>query len=183
MIMPLRRPDIIQYAWVVPNLEAAARHWHATMGVGPFLINRNLAISDARHRGVSRTPRFSTAVAQSGAVQIELVEQLDDAPSAYRDTIAAGTTGLHHVAIVAADFDITLESITVKGHAIAADGRFGDTRFAYVDTHAAIGCMTEIVEDSGAIRAFFGAVRKAAERWDGDTATLLRELPGNPPPS
>lgn len=43
------RPDIIQYAWVVPDLERAARHWHTTMGVGPFLINRDLTVSDARH--------------------------------------------------------------------------------------------------------------------------------------
>lgn len=128
-----------------------------------------------------RTPRFLTAIAQSGGVQIELVEQLDDAPSAYRDTVAAGTTGLHHIAIMADHFDRALENLTVQGHAIAADGRFGDTCFAYVDTDAAIGFMTEIVEDSDTIRSFFGAVRKAADRWDGDPATLLRELPGRPP--
>lgn len=168
------RPDIIQQAWVVPNLEIAARHWHRTLGAGPFLVNRDLKVSDARHRGTASITRFSTAVAQSGGTQIELIEQLDDGSSAYRDTIAAGTTGFHHVAFIAAEYDVALAHYSE--HEVAADGRFGDMRFAYIDTVANLGHMVEIVEDKPAIRAFFGAIRKAAERWDGDPATLMREL-------
>ncbi len=170
------RPAIIQYAWVVPNLEEAARHWHATMGVGPFLINRDIQVAQARHRLAPTATRFSTAVAQSGDVQIELIEQLDDGPSVYRDTVLAGTTGFHHIAFIDADFTAAVARLTDQGHEIAADGLFGEMRYAYVDTTASIGCMTEIVEDKPAIRAFFGAIRKAADRWDGDPATLLREL-------
>ena len=57
-----------------------------------------------------------------------------------------------------------------------SDGRFGEMRFAYLDTVATLGHMIEIIEDRPIIRKFFGAVRKAAERWDGDPATLIREL-------
>ena len=170
------RPDIIQYAWVVPDLEAAARQWHAALGVGPFLVNRNLKLTDPRYRGQPAAARFSTAVAQSGDVQIELIEQHDDAPSAYRDTVPKGASGFHHVAFIEADFAAAVARLTDQGHAVAADGRFGDMRYAYVDTSATLGCMVEIVEDKPAIRAFFEAVRKAAARWDGDPATLLREL-------
>ena len=170
------RPDIIQFAWVVPNLEEAARRWHATLGVGPFLINRNLALIEPRHRGRPSATRFSTAVAQSGEFQVELIEQHDDGPSVYRDTVAPGATGLHHVAIIAGDFDAALGHYTAQGFEVGADGRFGDMRYAYVDTSPALGHMVEIVEDKPAIRAFFSAVRKSAEKWDGDPATLLREL-------
>ena len=169
-------PDIVQFAWVVPDLEAAARQWHATLGVGPFLINRNLAIGAPRHRGKPQATAFSTAIAQSGGVQIELVEQHDAGPSAYRDTVAQGTTGFHHVAFIAADFDAALARYIGQGFAVAADGRFGDMRFAYVDTAASLGHMIEIVEDRPAIRGFFAAVRSAAASWDGDPATLLREM-------
>ena len=55
-------------------------------------------------------------------------------------------------------------------------GRFGPMRYAYVDTAPLVGHMTELVEDKPALRAFFAAIRKAAERWDGDPATLLREV-------
>lgn len=172
------QPRIIQYAWVVPNLEAAARRWHEAAGVGPFLVNRDLQLTGPRYRGRPHATRFSTAVAQHGDVQIELVEQLDDGPSAYRDTVAAGATGFHHVAFVAEDFDAALAHYTDRGHAVAADGAFGTMRYAYVDAVATLGHMIEIIEDTPAIRAFFAAIRKAAERWDGDPATLLRELGG-----
>lgn len=170
------QPTIIQYAWVVPNLEEAARRWFDSAGVGPFLINRDLKLDNPRYRGAPSATRFSTAVAQHGDVQIELVEQLDDTPSAYRETVAAGATGFHHIAFISAAFDADLAHYTQRGHMIAADGDFGPMRYVYIDTVAELGHMVEIVEEKPAIRAFFGAVRKAAERWDRDPATLLREL-------
>jgi hypothetical protein len=180
MLPALFRPDIIQYAWVVPRLEDAARHWNALLGAGPFLINRDIQVANARYRGRPSATRFSTAVAQSGDVQIELIEQHDDGASAYRDTVPRGTTGFHHIAIVEADFAAALATLTQQGYDVAADGLFGDMRYAYVDTSTAIGCMTEIVEEKPTILAFFAAVRKARERWDGDPATLLRELSPKP---
>lgn len=170
----MNRPEIIQHAWVVPDLDAAIQHWHRTLGVGPFLVNRNIQISEPRHRGVTRAVAFSTAVAQSGSIQIELVEQHDAGPSAFRDTVPAGTTAFHHVAIVADDFDAALRDHAA--YPIAAEGRFGAIRFVYLDTSATLGAMLEILENGPAIRAFFGAIRKAGERWDGNPATLVREL-------
>jgi hypothetical protein len=170
----MRQLQIIQHAWVVPDLDTAIHHWHRTLGVGPFLVNRNLRISDPLHRGLPRAVPFSTAVAQSGSVQIELVQQHDDGPSAFHDTVSPGTVGFHHVAIIAEDFDAAL--LDYAGYETAAQGRFGDIRFVYLDTSAELGAMLEILEDRPAIRAFFGAIRKANERWDGDPATLIREL-------
>ena len=59
---------------------------------------------------------------------------------------------------------------------MAASGRFGPAAYAYVDTTATLGHMIEIVEDVPVIQAFFAAIRRAADRWDHDPATLLREL-------
>lgn len=169
-------PRIIQHAWVVPDLEAAARRWHALTGIGPFLVNRDIRVSDPLYRGRPHVTRFSTAVAQHGDVQVELVEQLVEGPSAYRDTVPAGSTAHHHIAFIAGDFDADVAHYTERGHEIATQGVFGPIRFAYLDTVAALGHMIEIVEDKPEIRAFFGAIRKAAERWDGNPDTLLREL-------
>ena len=138
--------------------------------------NPQFVLNEPRYRGAPSATRFSTAVAQHGEVQIELVEQHDDGPSAYRDTVPAGATGFHHVAFIAEDFAADLAHYTDQGFAVAADGLFGPMRYAYVDTSAPLGHMIEIVEDKPAIRAFFAAVRKAADRWDRDPATLLREL-------
>jgi len=170
------RPPILQYAWVVPRLEDAIHHWYQTLGIGPFLVNRDIGVVDQRHRGQPSTTRFSTAVAQHGDVQIELVEQLDDSASAFRDTVPKGATRLHHVAFIPEDFDAALAHYAAQGFQPATTGRFGDMRFAYIDTAASAGHMVEIVEDKLALRAFFGAIRKASERWDRDPATLIREL-------
>lgn len=171
-------PDqtILQFSWVVPDLEEAARRWHRTTGVGPFLVNRHLRIADPLYRGTPQVTDFSTAIAQAGPVQIELVEQHDDTPSCYRDTVAKGREALHHVAIVSDDYERAVAHYTDQGFVLASEGRFGDVRFCYVDTSAVIGHMVEILEDKPTIRRFFSAVTRAAETWDRDPVTLLKEL-------
>jgi hypothetical protein len=174
MIAP--EQQILQFSWVVADLEEAARRWHATMGIGPFLVNRHLKIGEARYRGRPSSTDFSTAIAQAGPVQIELVQQHDASPSCYRDTVPEGREAMHHVAFIAGDYDAALAAYTAQGAEVASSGRFGDVRFCYVDTAARLGHMVEILEDRPAIRSFFGAIQRAAERWDRDPATLLRAL-------
>ena len=167
---------ILQMSWVVRDLEEAALRWHRTTGIGPFIINRHIPITGGVHRGRPQKTDFSTAIAQAGPVQVELVQQHDDSPSCYRDLIAAGDEGMHHVAVIAEDYDAAVATYTAQGHEIASAGNFGEVRFSYIDTTQSIGHMVEILEDSRAIRAFFAMIVRAAEEWDGDTATLLREL-------
>lgn len=167
---------ILQISWVVRNLEEAALRWHRTMGIGPFIMNRHITITDAVHRGQPQKTDFSTAIAQAGPVQIELVEQHDDSPSCYRDMIPVGAEAMHHVAFIAKDYDAAVANYTAQGHEIASAGKFGEMRFCYVDTVDSLGHMVEILEDSRAIRAFFAMIARAGEEWDGDTATLLREI-------
>ena len=167
---------ILQLSWVVRDLEEAALRWHRTMGIGPFIMNRHIPITDGVHRGRAQKTDFSTAIAQAGPVQIELVQQHDDSPSCYRDMVAEGAEGMHHVAIIAEDYDAAVASYSAQGHEVASAGKFGEVRFCYIDTVESLGHMVEILEDSRAIRAFFAMIARAAEEWDGDTATLLREL-------
>ncbi len=167
---------IFQMSWVVADLEEAARRWHSTAGVGPFLVNRHIAIADPVYRGKPVAVDFSTAIAQAGPVQVELVQQHDDSPSCYRDMIPAGEEGMHHVAIMAGDYDAAVAHYTDQGFEVASSGLFGPIRFCYVDCRSALGHMVEVLEDSPAIRSFFDAIKRAADTWDGDPSTLLREL-------
>lgn len=168
--------QIIQFSWVVPSLEEAALRWYRTTGIGPFLVNRHLRIGDLKYRGLPAETDFSTAIAQAGPVQIELVQQHDTSASCYRDIVSAGAEALHHVAIITPDYEGTTERYRHRGAEIAMSGTFGDVRFCYVDTSPTLGHMTEILEDRPTIRAFFAAVQKAAQRWDRRPETLLRML-------
>lgn len=170
------RHAVLQMAWVVNDLEEAARRWHRTTGVGPFLVNRHIPIREPLYRGKPGRVDFSTAIAQAGPVQIELVQQHDDAPSCYRDSVPAGQEAMHHIAIMVADYDVTVAEYEQEGFTVASSGYFGKARFCYVDCRPGIGHMVEILEDCAPIRSFFALIARAAQEWDGDPATLIREL-------
>ena len=175
MILP--GASIVQMAWVVDDLEAAATRISKAMRCGPFLMNRHIQLTDPRHRGRPQRTDFSLALAQAGAVQIELVEQHDDTPSVYRDAFPDGPPGgmaFHHVAVIVADVGQETARYNALGFDTGSSGRFGDVDFTYVDTRAAGGFMVEVLPDSETINRFFGAVRKAAEEWDG--TTVWREM-------
>ena len=104
MILP--GASIVQMAWVVDDLEAAAERLSRTMQVGPFLMIRHISLDDPRHRGTPQRTDFSLCLAQAGDVQVELVQQHDNTPSVYRDVFPDGPPGgmaFHHVAVVVPD--------------------------------------------------------------------------------
>ena len=52
-------------------------------------------------------------------------------------------------------------------------------RFAYIDTSAAIGCMVELLEEDGPMRAAFAGIAGAAEGWNGERPLrAIEELTG-----
>jgi hypothetical protein len=158
---------ILQVAWVVNDIEEAMVRWQKTAAVGPFFLIANPQVSQYRHRGRPGNLRFSIAMAQAGPLQVELVQQHNEQPSAYRDVYARGQEGMHHICGISSDFDAELSRYQSLGLAIAHDGVSGDLRFAYVDTRPTIGCMTEILEDRPAIRDLFKMIADAAQNWDG----------------
>lgn len=168
--------SIIQMSWVVEDIDEAMQRWHRVSGVGPFLVQRHIKINEPRYRGKPLGVDFSVALAQAGPMQVELVQLHGDGPSSYRDTVPAGTEAMHHVAIMPDDYDAALVAYLDQGFEEASGGLFGDVRFSYVDTSEAMGHMVEIVENKETIRRFFGAIARAAEEWDGNPDTLVREL-------
>jgi methylmalonyl-CoA/ethylmalonyl-CoA epimerase len=156
---------LFQTAWVVDDLDSAVRHW-ATLGVGPFLVFRNVVIN-FRHRGKPATAEVSFALAQAGPSQIELIAQHDARPSAYRDMYQRGESGLHHVGCLVQDYDSAVGTYTSQGIELATEGVTGDVRYAYLDTRHLIGCMTEIVGNVPSVASLYESVRIAGQDWDG----------------
>ena len=175
MILPGAR--IVQMAWVVDDLEAAAHRMSETMGCGPFMMNRHIRLDDPHHRGRPQRTDFSLALAQAGDVQGELVEQHDDTPSVYRDAFPDGPPGgmaFHHVAVIVPDVAEETARYNAMGFETASSGRFGSIDFTYVDTRPATGFMVEVLPDMKDMHAFFAAVRRAAESWD--RRDVIREM-------
>jgi len=169
---------VMQAAFIVEDLEAAALSWVRTTGIGPFLMVPHVQLAEYDYHGQKSSGLvFSVALAQSGGIQIELIQQHCDSPSAYRDTIARGEQGFHHLAIYTDRYDETYRAYVEQGFVNVVDGRFGNMRFSYIDTTQAIGCMIELVEEDEAQTEFFTRVAEAAQGWDGVTDPLRPGFP------
>lgn len=168
-VAPSRNRRVMQNSWVVHDIQAAMRHWVRTSGIGPFFTVEGLTLDDQCYRGkpAARSIEVTFALAQAGDVQIELVCQLNDVSSAYRDLIPAGSSGFHHVALYCADYDADLAEYRAAGNEVAFSGAFAGKRFCYIDTSKALGCMVELIEASPAQEAFFNKIATAAMDWDG----------------
>jgi len=163
---PLAR-DFMQQAWVVDDLESAMRAWIATCSVGPFFVLEHVPMTDLRYRGRPAELDCTIALAQAGRTQIELIVQHCDNASVYRDLVPKGSSGFHHMAVICDRYDLDLQHYLGAGFAIATSGSFGDTRFAYVDTCAVLGCAIELLEARESILDHFRMIADAAADWDG----------------
>lgn len=167
--MSRRFGPIRQNGYVVRDIEAALEHWTRVLGVGPFFYFERVPIQDFRYRGAPSDVDVSIALANSGDLQIELIQQRNDAPSLYRDFLAAGHEGLQHVACWYERLDDVLERGAAQGMRVGQQGSIGEQgRFAYLETEAHPGTVIEISEVGGAKGRFFEHIRACAKDWDGE---------------
>ncbi len=161
--------DVRQNGYVVRDIEHAMRHWTTVLGVGPFFYFDRVPIEDFRYRGEASAIDVSIALANSGALQIELIQQRNDAPSMYRDFLAADREGLQHVAYWTETFDADVERLAAAGYTVGQSGAIGGAngRFVYYTTEAHPGTVVELSEVSGAKGRFFRLIAEVARDWDG----------------
>jgi hypothetical protein len=81
---------VCQNGYVVRDIHAAMDHWIRVMGVGPWYYIDRVKTDYFRHRGQDSAVEMSIAIANSGDLQIELIQQRNDAPSMYREFLDAG---------------------------------------------------------------------------------------------
>lgn len=160
---------IVQAAWFVADIDAALAIW-LERGAGPFRVARRLLI-DTDYRGASSRLDLSVAWGQLDGMQVECVQQHNNAPSAFRDSYPdgppAGLGGIHHFGMINADYDRALVGCLTQGFGPATSGEFNGTRFAHIDTRAAYGFMTELTEGTPDIFSFYRDIAESARDWDG----------------
>jgi hypothetical protein len=156
--------SVRQLGYVVDDVHAAMTHWTQVLGIGPFFYFPKVAVLDATYRGEARPFEVAVALSQSGPVQIELMCQLNDAPSALRDFQRTHGQGLHHLAYWTDSFDAKL-----AGHEVIQRGAIGsrDNRFAYLATESHAGTLVEISEVSGFKGKLFAHIAEVCAAWDG----------------
>lgn len=142
--------------------------WQRRFGMGPFILRRHIALDQVSYRGLPATLDISAAHVQAGPVQIELIMQHCDQPSAFRDAFAPHEEGLHHVALFPENHGKMVDHYLERGFPVATDLVTAERRGAsYLDTRAALGHMIEIYRVNDSLHAFYAQVAEAAAKWDG----------------
>lgn len=160
--------DLIQNGYVVRDIEAAMRHWIEVLGVGPWFYIERLPVTDFQYKGQPSPVDMSLALANSGPLQVELIQQRNDAPSLYRDFLNAGHEGLQHLGYGTKTFDADLARLLDTGYAIGHSGTVnGRGPFVYLLTEAHPGTVIELFDMSGGRERVFARIAEAARNWDG----------------
>jgi hypothetical protein len=133
---------IRQIGHVVRDLDDAMQSW-AALSVGPWFTMRNLQLKNCRYRGEISEPTISIALANSGTMQIELIQQHDETPSIYREFLEAGHEGFHQLAWWVADFDAMTRKAARMGWPIVWSGEGGDVRFVYFELDPRISTVVD----------------------------------------
>ena len=127
-----------------------------------------MPIENYRYRGQAYELHNSVALANSGPLQMELIQTRNDAPSMYRDFLTAGNTGLQHNAYWTEDYDADLARLEEQGFKAVMSGEVGaHGRFVYFDTENHPGTVIELSEIAGPKGKMFDMIRAAARDWDG----------------
>ena len=163
---------IMQNGFVVEDLDAAIDHWVRVMNVGPFFVLEHIPFVDTFFRGEPLDIDLNVAIAYSGEIQIELIEQLNDAPSIYTEFAKSGRYGLQHMGVMTdsvADHLARLEPLGIRPvqHGATAAG----AKFAYVDTDVTPGFMIELIESNEMMTGAFRMIYEASKHWDGKERT------------
>ncbi len=160
--------DIRQAGYVVPDIVAAMDYWSRVLGIGPWFYAERVPVVNFRYRGAPSSPVTSVALANSGPLQIELIQQRNDAPTMYRDFAAAGRTGLQHVAYWTESFDDDMARLAARGFKVGMSGEVGERgRFVYFETEYHPGTVIELSEVAGPKGKLFKLIRNSASGWDG----------------
>lgn len=157
-----------QIGYIVRDLDAAMRSWCA-LGVGPWFTMRSIEQKDCRYRGEPCETTISIALANSGPMQIELIQQHDDTPTIYREFLDAKREGYHQLAWWVTDFDAMMQKATAAGWPVVWSGLGGDVKFVYFELEPRISTVIEVMELNDLTRGLAELVTGAAEDWDGIT--------------
>jgi hypothetical protein len=164
------QPDngIIQHAYVVQDIRKAIDEWVNVLRVGPWFLIERFGGGGARYRGGSSHAESALAMSFAGHMNIELIQPVNDAPSVYWDTIKDRGYGFHHWGMATSKFDADFEKFKKRGweEAFFAQVPSGG-RVAYMDTHAELPGMVELIELGAAFEPIFGRFYAATIGWDG----------------
>lgn len=175
-----------QLGHVVEDIRSSISEWEK-QGVGPWLWMRNVQLP-CTFRGEASKPVIDVALSYQGDMQIELIQQINKAPSPYLATVESGSYGLHHHAFLCANIHKDVKKATEQGLTMVCDIRMMGSRYVYLQSkQVGENAYYEFLPASLMMKTMIRRGIAASKRWQGggepmvidmkNLATLVASLP------
>jgi hypothetical protein len=172
-----RARSVDQLGYVVESIEQSATEWVKRLGVGPFFFWENLVYPEFTYRGERQVLVTSLAFSYLGDVQIELIEQLNDARSVYADFKRRSGTGLVHIGQYVDDPAAAAAPIEARGGRLIQYGRDREgLEIMYFEAATHNGAYFELIGSNAARAARRARMKEAVRSWDGSTDPFRKML-------
>ena len=168
MLAPLFGP-VRQTAYIVPDIDAGIDEWGRQLHIGPFAVCRNITpLAGSRYRGEATADvEMNVAFAYIDDLQLELIEQVNDTPSMYREAIDGRGYGHHHYGFCVEDFDGAYATAMANGFEAVVDaGVPGFARMSYVESKSIPGLVCEVIEWNDFTRPYFDGIHRFLSEAD-----------------
>lgn len=133
---------IKQIGYSVKSIEEAAELFFNTFGAGPFIDMGVNEMTNCKVRGVDQPVKMRTAIGYLGSMELELIEDMSDGPSPYKE---AGSYGLHHYCVWVDDVQAAVDELVSAGMEVAMDMVSGaGSRVVYIDAREQLGQYIEV---------------------------------------
>ena len=142
--MPLKLSPVHQLGYVVADIDRTIRYYESTLGIGPFSTPFEVDMGGAILRGKPIQAKIKVAFAQSGSVQIELIQPVEG-ENLYTEFLARHGDGIHHLAYTVDNMEATKADFAERGYQPIFYHDMVVMEFAYYDTSEIGGLMTELL--------------------------------------
>lgn len=139
-------PPMEQVGIVVRNLDKAIEFYSTTFGWGPFQT-MEASLEGILYRGKPTNCRLKTATAQSGPIEIELIQVLEG-ETPHTEFLREKGEGLHHLRFRVNDLNGKLAEFAQNGIEPVWQHSMPEIGFswAYLNTDIIGGTMIELIE-------------------------------------
>jgi methylmalonyl-CoA/ethylmalonyl-CoA epimerase len=139
--------EITQIGIIVRDIQKVADNYRTIFGIGPWQIVRMEPpiLREVTLRGKPVEASMLAAIAQSGSLQLELIQPLDG-PSIWKEFLDEKGEGLHHVQLNVQNPKVVLAALKEMGVDVLMSGKIGPNTFYYLDTELLLGSIYEFID-------------------------------------
>ncbi|MDF2120218.1 VOC family protein [Roseiarcaceae bacterium H3SJ34-1] len=166
---------VVQTAFIVKDVHAAMREFTRTVKAGPWFLREGGRFATQTYRGKPTDVELSIAMGCSGTMQYELIQQLNDVPSVYKEIVDKRGYGFHHFGVSAIDYSARIAEYKAQGFELVYEAEVpSGARVGYFDTVSIFGAMIEVIEMIPVTEDMFTQIQKASVGWDGSDPVRQR---------